>query len=51
MGVASSYSVILSCWNMVVFDMGEKAFILYALVYLFLGIVAMLISMLIKRKH
>ena len=33
------------------FDMGEKAFILYALVYLFLGIVAMLISMLIKRKH
>ncbi len=33
------------------FDMGEKAFILYALVYLFLGITAMLVSMFIKKKH
>ena len=33
------------------FDMGEKAFVLYALVYLFLGVVAMLISMFIKKKH
>lgn len=33
------------------FDMGERAFIIYALVYLFLGIIAMLISMLIRRKH
>lgn len=33
------------------FDMGEKAFVLYALVYLFLGAVAMLISMFIKKKH
>lgn len=33
------------------FDMGEKAFILYALVYLFLGAIAMLISMFIKKKH
>lgn len=33
------------------FGMGEMAFILYALVYLFLGIVATLISMFIKRKH
>ncbi len=32
------------------FDMGEKVFILYALVYIFLGIVAMLISMFIKEK-
>jgi hypothetical protein len=32
-------------------DMGENAFILYALVYLFLGSVAMLISMFIKTKH
>ena len=33
------------------FDMGEKAFFLYALVYLFLGITAMLVSMFIKKKH
>lgn len=33
------------------FDMGEKAFVLYALVYLFLGVIAMLISMFIKKKH
>lgn len=33
------------------FDMGENAFILYALVYLFLEIVTMLISMFIKKKH
>lgn len=32
------------------FDMGETAFILYAAVYLALGIAAMLISMLIKKK-
>lgn len=33
------------------FDMGEKAFILYALAYLLLGIIAMLISMFIKKKR
>ena len=33
------------------FGMGEKAFVLYALVYLFLGVIAMLISMFIKKKH
>lgn len=33
------------------FDMGEKAFVLYALVYFFLGATAMLISMFIKKKH
>lgn len=32
-------------------DIGEKAFLLYALVYLFLGILAMLISMFLKKKH
>ena len=32
------------------FDMGETAFILYAVVYLVLGIVTMLISMLIRKK-
>ena len=33
------------------FSMGEKAFILYALVYLLLGIVAELISMFVKKKN
>lgn len=32
------------------FDMGETAFILYAAVYLVLGIAAMLVSMLIGKK-
>ena len=32
------------------FDMGETAFILYAVVYLVLGIVAMLISMFIRKR-
>lgn len=32
------------------FDMGEMAFILYAVVYLVFGIVTMLISMFIKKK-
>jgi hypothetical protein len=31
--------------------MGEKAFILYALGYLLLGIVAELISMFVKKKN
>ena len=33
------------------FDMGETAFILYALIYLLLGMAAMLISMFIKKKQ
>ena len=33
------------------FSMREKAFILYALGYLLLGIVAELISMFVKKKH
>ena len=32
------------------FDMGETAFILYAVVYLVLEIVAMMISMLVRKK-
>ena len=32
------------------FDMGETAFILYAAVYLIIGIMAMLISMFIRKK-
>ena len=32
------------------FDMGETAFVLYAVVYLALGIAAMLISMVIRKK-
>ena len=32
------------------FDMGEMAFVLYALIYLILGIVAMLISIFINKK-
>ena len=33
------------------FDWREKAFVLYALIYLFLGIAAMLISMFIEKKR
>lgn len=33
------------------FDMGEMAFILYALIYLLLGIAAMLLSRFIRKKH
>ena len=32
------------------FDMGETAFILYAVIYLVLGVLAMLISMVINKK-
>lgn len=32
------------------FDMGEPAFLLYALIYLLLGTAAMMISMFIKKK-
>lgn len=33
------------------FDMGEMAFILYALIYLLLGMAAMLLSRFIRKKH
>lgn len=38
------------CGTWLIFDMGEPAFIMYAAVYLVLGIAAMLISMLLKKK-
>lgn len=34
----------------VFFDMGETAFILYAMIYLILGVLSMLLSMLISKK-
>ena len=40
---------LLGTW--VFFDMGEQAFILYAVVYLLLGCVAMLINVFIVRKR
>lgn len=40
---------LLGTW--IFFDMGEQAFILYAVVYLLLGCVAMLISVFIVRKR
>lgn len=43
-------AVLFLCGTWIFFDMGETAFILYAALYLVLGIAAMLISMLI-RKH
>lgn len=39
---------LLGVW--IFFDMGEIAFIIYAVIYLILGILAMLVSMLIERK-
>ena len=41
-------AALIGTW--IFFDMGEMAFILYAVVYLVLGIVAMLISMIIRKK-
>ncbi len=38
------------CGTWIFFDMGEMAFILYAAVYLVLGVVAMLISMFVRKK-
>ena len=46
--VISAVLFLIGTW--VFFDMGETAFILYAVVYLALGIVAMLISMFIRKK-
>lgn len=46
--VISAALFLIGTW--VFFDMGETAFVLYAAVYLALGIAAMLISMLIKKK-
>lgn len=46
--IVSAALFLMGTW--IFFDMGETAFILYAVVYLALGIAAMLISMLIRKK-
>ena len=46
--VISAALFLIGTW--IFFDMGETAFILYAAVYLALGIATMLISMLIRKK-
>ena len=46
--IVSAVLFLIGTW--IFFDMGETAFILYAAVYLALGIAAMLISMLIRKK-
>ena len=46
--VISAVLFLIGTW--IFFDMGETAFILYAVVYLVLGIAAMLISMFIRKK-
>ncbi len=43
-------AVLFPIGTWIFFDMGETAFILYAAVYLALGIAVMLISMLIRKK-
>lgn len=43
-------AVLFLCGTWIFFDMGETAFILYAAVYLVLGITAMLIFMFIRKK-
>ena len=46
--VITAVLFLIGTW--VFFEMGETAFILYAVVYLALGIAAMLISMFIRKK-
>ena len=46
--VTSAVLFLIGTW--IFFDMGEMAFVLYAVVYLALGIVTMLISMIIRKK-
>ena len=46
--VISAVLFLIGTW--IFFDMGEIAFILYAAVYLVIGIMAMLISMFIRKK-
>ena len=46
--IVSAALFLIGTW--IFFDMGEMAFILYAVVYLVLGIVSMLISMIIRKK-
>lgn len=49
MPVISAVLFLIGSW--IFFSMGEKAFILYAGVYLILGIAAMAVSMIIFRNH
>ena len=46
--IISSILFLAGTW--LLFDMGEVAFIMYAVVYLVLGLLAMLVSMLISKK-
>ena len=46
--VISAVLFLIGTW--IFFDIGEMAFVLYAVVYLALGIVTMLISMIIRKK-
>lgn len=46
--VISAVLFLSGAW--IFFDMGEIAFIMYSFIYLILGIVAMLVSMLINKK-
>ena len=46
--VISAVLFLIGTW--IFFDMGETSFILYAAVYLIIGIMAMLISMFIRKK-
>lgn len=46
--VATAIFFLVGAW--LFFDMGEKIFIIYALGYLVLGIAAMLITMLVRRR-
>ena len=48
LSVISSILFLAGTW--LLFDMGEIAFIMYAVVYLILGMLAMLISMFISKK-
>ncbi|MEY8391152.1 hypothetical protein AALA98_07250 [Lachnospiraceae bacterium 45-W7] len=48
MPVVSAVLFLIGSW--IFFDIGEKAFIIYALIYLILGAAAMLVSTLIHRK-
>lgn len=47
--ILTSLFFLVGAW--LFFDMGEKGFIVYAFIYLILGTAAMLISMLIKKRH
>ena len=45
-----TFAVLFLIGTWIFFDMGEMAFVLYAVVYLALGIVTMLISMITRKK-